>query len=86
MKMVYYMVLQHLLATMVIRKKGMYIFFEKKLARGHGVNSTFFILVFYRCYKSGRLDGTAKYYYTSGAVESRIYENGILQGNYKENK
>ena len=40
----------------------------------------FFILVFYRCYKSGRLDGTAKYYYTSGAIESRIYESGILQG------
>ena len=33
-----------------------------------------------RCYVSGRLDGTAKYYYASGAVESRIYENGILQG------
>ena len=30
---------------------------------------------------SGRLDGTAKYYYsTSGAVETRIYENGVLQG------
>ena len=28
---------------------------------------------------SGRLDGTAKYYYTSGAVESRMYENGVLQ-------
>ena len=40
----------------------------------------FFYNFFYRCYKSGRLDGTAKYYYTSGAVESRIYENGILQG------
>ena len=28
---------------------------------------------------SGRLDGTAKYYYTSGAIESRMYENGVLQ-------
>jgi antitoxin component YwqK of YwqJK toxin-antitoxin module len=41
-----------------------------------------FYSFFYRCYKSGRLDGTAKYYYTSGAVESRIYENGILQGTF----
>ena len=32
-----------------------------------------------RCYVTGRLDGTAKYYYTSGAVETRIYENGVLQ-------
>ena len=32
-----------------------------------------------RCYVSGRLDGTAKYYYTSGAIESRMYENGVLQ-------
>ena len=29
---------------------------------------------------TGRLDGTAKYFYTSGAVETRIYENGVLQG------
>ena len=28
---------------------------------------------------TGRLDGTAKYYYSSGAVETRIYENGVLQ-------
>ena len=28
----------------------------------------------------GKLDGTAKYYYSgSGAVETRIYENGVLQ-------
>ena len=51
------------------------------LAWGHCLK---FIIIlyscFYRCYKSGRLDGTAKYYYTSGAVESRIYESGILQG------
>jgi hypothetical protein len=33
-----------------------------------------------RCYVSGRLDGPAKYFYTSGAVETRIYENGVLQG------
>ena len=33
-----------------------------------------------RCYVSGRLDGPAKYFYTSGAVETRIYENGALQG------
>ena len=33
----------------------------------------------FRCYVSGRLDGTAKYYYTSGAIESRMYENGVLQ-------
>ena len=25
------------------------------------------------------MDGTAKYYYKSGAVETRIYENGVLQ-------
>ena len=82
MKMVYYMVSQHLLATMVIGKKGMYTIFGSQ----SWTKFNFFILVFYRCYKSGRLDGTAKYYYTSGAVESRIYENGILQGSYKENK
>ena len=33
-----------------------------------------------RCYVSGRLDGTAKYFYTSGSVETRIYEEGVLQG------
>ncbi len=33
-----------------------------------------------RCYVSGKLDGPAKYFYTSGAVETRIYEKGILQG------
>ena len=33
-----------------------------------------------RCYVSGRLDGTAKYFYTSGSVETRIYEDGVLQG------
>ena len=33
-----------------------------------------------RCYVSGKLDGTSKYYYASGAVETRIYEQGILQG------
>ena len=27
------------------------------------------------------MDGTAKYYYKSGAVETRIYENGVLQVN-----
>ena len=59
-----------------------YIFLKKDLSCGHGLKSIFFILVSYRCYKSGRLDGTAKYYYTSGAVESRIYENGILQGKF----
>jgi hypothetical protein len=36
-----------------------------------------------RCYVSGKLDGPAKYFYTSGAVETRIYENGVLQGNQK---
>ena len=35
-----------------------------------------------RCYMTGRLDGTAKYYYSSGAVETRIYENGVLQVRY----
>jgi hypothetical protein len=35
-----------------------------------------------RCYVSGRLDGPAKYFYTSGAVETRIYESGVLQGLY----
>jgi len=29
---------------------------------------------------SGRLDGPAKYFYKTGAVENRIYENGVLQG------
>ena len=41
------------------------------------------IIIFFReerCYVSGRLDGPAKYFYTSGAVETRIYENGALQG------
>ena len=33
-----------------------------------------------RCYVSGRLDGTAKYFYTSGSVETRIYEDGVLEG------
>ena len=33
-----------------------------------------------RCYVSGKLDGTAKYFYASGAIETRIYEQGILQG------
>ena len=33
-----------------------------------------------RTWVSGKLDGTSKYYYASGSVETRIYENGILQG------
>lgn len=37
-----------------------------------------------RCYMSGRLDGPAKYFYKSGAVETRIYENGVLQGNFTQ--
>jgi hypothetical protein len=37
-----------------------------------------------RCYVPGRLDGPAKYFYTSGAVETRIYENGVLQGIHAE--
>ena len=41
-----------------------------------------FIILFReeRCYVSGRLDGTAKYFYPSGSVETRIYENGVLEG------
>ncbi len=31
---------------------------------------------------NGRLDGPAKYFYPSGAIETRIYENGVLQGNF----
>ena len=29
---------------------------------------------------NGRLDGPAKYFYANGVVETRIYENGVLQG------
>ena len=39
-----------------------------------------------RCYVSGRLHGTAKYFYTSGAVETRIYENGVLQGKARKER
>ena len=50
------------------------------------VNYVSNILLFFgeeRCYVSGRLDGTAKYFYTSGSVETRIYEDGVLQGDSK---
>ena len=32
---------------------------------------------------NGRLDGPAKYFYPSGAVETRIYEQGVLQGEFE---
>ena len=45
---------------------------------------SFYNFVFFfreeRTWVSGKLDGTSKYYYASGSVETRIYENGILQG------
>ena len=39
-----------------------------------------------RCYVNGKLDGPAKYFYTSGSIETRIYEKGVLQVRPKWNK
>ena len=63
------------------REERYVMFLWKRFGSRSWTKFNIFYSCFYRCYKSGRLDGTAKYYYTSGAVESRIYENGILQGN-----
>ena len=86
MKMANFMVLQPSLAIMEI---GMLHEKTKKIVKSqHKFDFTkfeiFYHFVFFfreeRTWVSGKLDGTSKYYYASGSVETRIYENGILQG------
>ena len=90
MKMANFMVLQPSLAIMEI---GM-LHEKTKKSWNRNINLisrnlkfsiiSFYNFVFFfreeRTWVSGKLDGTSKYYYASGSVETRIYENGILQG------